>query len=154
MLSTLAAYHYCGEPADEPQNWRLDAVEGETILVADDDAAILQMLALMLEDAGYNVVLASDGEEALGMVEAYHPDLVLLDYMMPVIDGSTACQRLKGGENTCNLPVVLMSADRQVARKAVEAKADDYLLKPFSMEDMLGCVQSRLRLAGDRRRDD
>ncbi len=153
MYTAVAAHRSLGKLGTSPQVWRLDMVDGDTILVADDDAGILQMLALMLEDAGYNVVVASDGKEALGMVEMYRPDLVLLDFMMPNMDGCTACQRLKSDENTRKLPVVLMSADRKVAEKAIEAKADDYLLKPFSIEDMLGCLENFLGPSEERFHD-
>ncbi|MDO8674345.1 MAG: response regulator [Dehalococcoidia bacterium] len=150
MYTTVAAEQNIGRMGISPQTLRSEMPRRETILVADDNAAILDMLASILADAGYNVLVATDGAEALGMVEVHRPDLVLIDFMMPVMDGCTACQRLKSAEGTRELPVVLMSADGKVADKAMEARADHYLLKPFSIDDMLGCVQSFLSLSRER----
>lgn len=144
MFRTVAVPEKSNWTGVSPQMRRPDMADNETILVADDDAGILQMLAIMLENAGYNVVTASDGEEALELVEARRPDLVLLDFMMPNMDGCLVCQLLKSTEKTRGLPVVIMSADRQLAERAMAARADDYLLKPFGIDEILGCLKSCL----------
>lgn len=130
--------------AVEEDQERLEINGRETILVADDDDAILAILELVLQDAGYDVIKASDGAEALELVSVHRPDLVLLDLMMPNLDGCTACQRLKSADDTSCLPVVIMSADRRVATLAVEAKANAYFFKPFDLDQILTSIRGWL----------
>ena len=113
------------------------------ILIVDDDAAIVDMLQLMLEDAGYAVEIQMDGHIAQQMVEPF-PDLVLLDIRVSGTNGQIICQHLKSQEATHHLPIILLSAHKETLRLAREAGADDFLMKPFQMEDLLSLVAKYL----------
>jgi CheY-like chemotaxis protein len=105
------------------------------ILVADDDSGILDAISMMLEFAGYDVTTTMDGASLLTL-EAL-PDLVLLDIWMSGVDGRDICRQLKQQPHTQQTPVVLLSASRHIERSALEAGADDFLAKPFEMDDLL-----------------
>ena len=116
------------------------------ILVADDDADILSLVAFRLERAGYDVVPASDGEEALRLAVERTPDLAVLDVMMPKLDGYEVTARLRSHEATRRMPVILLTArvqESDVAR-GFEAGADDYIKKPFSPQELRARVQAIL----------
>lgn len=113
------------------------------ILIVDDDAAIVDMLQLMLEDAGYAVEIQMDGQLAQQMVEPF-PDLLFLDIRVSGTDGRTICQYLKSQESTHHLPIILLSAHKDTQRLAREVGADDFLTKPFQMEDLLSLVAQYL----------
>ncbi|WP_230946400.1 response regulator [Burkholderia vietnamiensis] len=82
----------------------------ETILVVDDDARILALLRVVLEAKGYRVLIALDGEVAASVTSAEHPDLIVTDWMMPVLDGVAFCRRLKANTATARIPVVMLTA--------------------------------------------
>ena len=110
------------------------------ILVVDDEVYIVQILEFSLSRIeGYDVVTASDGEEALEKVAAEHPDLIVLDVMMPKMDGYETCKRLKEEEATRSIPVILLSAKGRTIdqNKGFEAGADDYITKPFSPRKLI-----------------
>jgi DNA-binding response OmpR family regulator len=116
------------------------------VLVADDDEDILQLVAMILEGEGYDVLQARDGEEAVRLAMAHGPDLCLLDVMMPKLDGCEVTRRLRGQVGTKNTPILLLSARTQWESvvKGREAGADEYITKPFVAEDLERSVRSLL----------
>jgi DNA-binding response OmpR family regulator len=116
------------------------------VLVADDDPDILSLVSLRLERAGYEVVTAGDGEQALAAALERAPDLALLDVMMPKLDGYEVTQRLRASDSTRHVPVILLTARVQEAdiERGVEAGADDYVKKPFSTTELRDRVQAAL----------
>ncbi len=115
------------------------------ILIVDDDTSILNMIKEMLEDEGYLTTTASNGVEALSLLCQRNHHVVLLDLMMPVMDGHTCCRMIKARAETRNLPIILMSADGDLKRKAAELCADSYLHKPFGMAELLELVAHHVR---------
>jgi len=115
-----------------------------TILTADDDPQLLRLIARNLELEDYDVLTASDGELALEQIEQYVPDLVLLDVMMPRMDGFTVCQRVR---EFSAVPIIIVTARGQDQDKVrgLDLGADDYLTKPFSVEELLARVRAVLR---------
>ena len=118
----------------------------QTILVADDDPDIQSLVVLRLERSGYRVIRASDGAEALELALAEHPDLAVLDIMMPKLDGCEVTRSLRSNPETANMPVILLTArvqDGDVSR-GLEAGANDYVKKPFSPQELGARVASLL----------
>jgi len=119
-----------------------------TILVVDDEDLNLRVIEAMLLPLNYEVVLARDGEEALAKVRDISPDLVLLDIMMPKLDGFEVARRLKEGEKTKTIPVVMVTALSEVNDrvKALQAGADDFLSKPVEKTELRARVHSLLKV--------
>jgi DNA-binding response OmpR family regulator len=116
------------------------------VLVADDDEDILGLVSFRLERSGYEVAAAKDGEEALRLARKLSPALVVLDVMMPRLDGYEVARRLREDEATRGIPVILLTAlahEADVAR-GFESGADDYLRKPFSPQELAARVQAVL----------
>src|SRR5712691_11215646 len=103
------------------------------ILVVDDSETNRDIIVTRLEAHGYEMLQAADGEEALAAVTQHHPDLVLLDVMMPNLDGIEACRRLKSNDDLAFMPVILVTAraDPKNVVEGLEAGADEYLTKPI-----------------------
>ncbi len=119
--------------------------DGMTVLLADDDATIVDSLAPFLERAGYRVLLASDGASALEKVHSHHPNLIILDVLMPRLDGREVLRRLRRENNwtpTILLTQVGASAERALA---LEEGADDYLNKPFDPHELLARIRAVMR---------
>jgi DNA-binding response OmpR family regulator len=116
------------------------------VLVADDDRDILQLVSFRLERSDYEVVQANDGEEALRLVKELHPDLAVLDLMMPKLNGYEVIREIRRDEETKAIPVILLTARVQEAdvARGFEAGADDYLKKPFSPQELRARVQAIL----------
>ncbi len=117
------------------------------ILVVDDEEAISLALEFLLQRAGYEVAVASEGNEALEKVVTWHPDLVLLDIMMPGRDGFEVCQAVRERSDLPRQPkiVMLTAKGREIDRtKGLAVGADDYLVKPFSTEELLERVARHL----------
>ena len=119
------------------------------ILVIDDDPAISELVAVTLEMAGYDVTQAEDGIKGQALALQLQPDLIMLDLMLPRVDGFTVCQRLRRDERTAEIPVLMLTALSQTQNKVegFNAGADDYLTKPFEVEEMLARVRALLRRA-------
>jgi DNA-binding response OmpR family regulator len=117
-----------------------------TILVADDETDLRELVAYRLTRAGYRVVEARDGEEALRLALAQPPELVVSDVMMPKLDGYDLTRRLRAEEATRRLPVILLTSRAQEAdvARALDAGADGYLTKPFNPEELLAVVRAIL----------
>jgi len=118
------------------------------ILVVDDVPANVQLLTTYLKTVGYQVIPARDGEEALALVREAKPDLVLLDVMMPKLNGFEVCKRIKSDEATQYIPVIMVTAlnDIEDKIKGQEAGADDFISKPFNKLELLTRVKSLLRI--------
>ena len=127
------------------------------ILVVEDEDALATLLHYNLEKDGYDVALASDGEEALMLVEERLPDLVILDWMLPKVSGIEVCRRLRSRPESRNLPVIMLTARSEESDRirGLDTGADDYLTKPFSMSELAARIRAVLRrirpaLADDR----
>ena len=120
------------------------AASKETILVVDDEASIRRILETRLSMIGYNVVTACDGTEALESFEQCNPDLVVLDVMMPKLDGYGVCQELR---KESDVPIVMLTALGDVADRitGLELGADDYVVKPFSQKELEARIRCVLR---------
>ncbi len=118
------------------------------ILIVDDEAYILNILDFSLGSEGFRVITAANGEEALTKAINIRPDLVILDVMMPKIDGFEVCRALKAKKETKSIPVILLTAkDRDADRKkGTEAGADAYMTKPFSPHRLIETVQELVGL--------
>ena len=121
-----------------------------TILLVDDEAAIRDMLSLALEAADYNVLVAENAQQAHATIIDRHPDLVLLDWMMPGTTGLELLRRLKRDELTAKIPVIMLTAKTEEDSKisGLDAGADDYISKPFSPRELMSRVKAVLRRIG------
>jgi two-component system response regulator MprA len=119
------------------------------VLVVDDERAVRESLRRALELEGYEIDLAEDGEEALGRILEAQPDAVILDVLMPGIDGLEVCRRLRGSGNA--VPVLMLTARAEVDSRVagLDAGADDYLPKPFALAELLARLRALLRRAGN-----
>ena len=123
-------------------------MEDATILLVDDNLQNLELMQAYLDDLPSRVVTAVDGVEAMKMVEAEQPDLVLLDVMMPRMSGFEVCQKIKSNPDTRDLIIVMVTALNEVPdyERAVEAGTDDFLSKPVNKLELLTRVKSLLRV--------
>ncbi len=118
------------------------------ILVVDDIPVNIQLMQTYLSSVGYDTVVARNGEEALVQVKDHQPDLLLLDVMMPKMDGFETCRLLKGNQETRYIPVIMVTALNEIEDKikGIEAGADDFITKPFNKLELLARVKSLLRM--------
>ena len=118
-----------------------------TILVVDDEALLVKGIRFNLKSDGYDVITGSNGEEAVALTKSEHPDLVVLDVMMPVMDGLTACSRIR---EFSNVPIILLTAKTDDMDKLMgfDHGADDYLTKPFNILELKARIRALLRRAG------
>jgi len=117
------------------------------ILVADDDRNIAELLRLYLEKEGYSVVIAGDGEQALAYFNTENPDLVLLDIMMPKLDGWQVCREIR---KKSNCPIIMITAKGETFDKVLglELGADDYVVKPFDAKEIVARIKAVTRRTG------
>ncbi len=127
------------------------------ILVVEDEDALATLLKYNLDKEGHRVVVASDGEEALMLIDERQPDLIVLDWMLPKVSGIEVCRRLRAKPETKNLPVIMLTARGEESDRVrgLDTGADDYIVKPFSMSELAARVRAVLRrirpgLADDR----
>ena len=118
--------------------------QSKKILIVDDESAILQTLRFNLERNGYSVATAGDGRSAIALAASERPDLIIMDIMLPVLDGIEACKEIR---RSSGVPIIMLTARDQEIDKvlALELGADDYVTKPFSLHEFLARIKARLR---------
>ena len=120
---------------------------GETILDVDDEANIIELACMYLEQDGFRVQSATDGAKALDMIARHPPALMVLDLMLPEVDGWEVCRRVRSGKAASNLPIIMLTARDDDVDKIVglELGADDYVTKPFNPRELVARVKAILR---------
>jgi DNA-binding response OmpR family regulator len=123
---------------------------GRTVLIVDDEPNIVRSLQFLMTQAGYEVRVARDGEQALEEIANNQPDLVLLDAMMPKRDGFDVCQTIRSNPNWGGVRIIMLTAKgREIEReKGLALGADDYITKPFSTKEVVAQVEKVLRAPG------
>jgi CheY-like chemotaxis protein len=118
----------------------------QRVLIVDDERKNRQLIEVMLGEEGYQLVTATCGEDALEMIAAQRPDLILLDVMMPGMDGYQVAARIKGDPATAHIPVVILTAlgDRNSKAHGLSAGAIEYLTKPINRAELCACVRALL----------
>lgn len=126
-----------------------------TILVIDDEKDLIELVRYNLEKEGYDVIAAYDGQSGLEVVKKHRPDLVVLDLMMPGLDGLQVCQRLRADPRSSRIPVIMLTAKATEADRVVglEFGADDYIIKPFSPREVVARVKAVLRRSAPQQDD-
>ncbi len=121
-------------------------MEVKKLLIVDDDPNIFELLRVNFESIGYQILHAADGAEAIAVTNKTPPDLIILDIMIPRIDGYEVCRRLRENDSTSFIPIIVLSAKDQPADKILGLKlgADDYLTKPFNIDELIARVETRL----------
>ncbi len=120
------------------------------ILIADDDKNVVNIIRYFMDDQ-YEILEAANGKEALGMVFARSPDILVLDIMMPEMDGYMVCKELKEHDSTKNLPIIILSAKASVddKLKGIGLGIDDYMIKPFDPRELEARIKMRLKHIAD-----
>ncbi|MGO1653104.1 response regulator [Senegalia sp. (in: firmicutes)] len=117
------------------------------ILVVDDEENIVELIKYNLKNNGYDIITAFDGEEAYIKAIKENPDLILLDIMLPMLDGIEVCKKLKKNKQTENIPIIMLTAKTEETDKVLglEIGADDYITKPFNIRELIARVKAVLR---------
>ena len=119
-------------------------VTKQRILVVDDDSGVLEAIKIILVDSGFKVKTIISTDEFEKVMTRFKPDLVMLDIWMPKISGEVLCLKIKEDDNLKKIPVVLLSASNRTEKISKKCKADDYLTKPFDMEELIETVKRNL----------
>ena len=114
------------------------------ILIVDDEPDILKVVTFRVKKLEYEVVTATNGQEALDLIQKEEPDLILLDIELPVMNGYEVCQRVKTNEKLKHIPIIFLTASSasKIAEKVKEFNADDYLIKPFDSKELLKKIKN------------
>ncbi|WP_353145520.1 response regulator [Chryseobacterium sp.] len=115
------------------------------ILIFDDDAAILEVVTIIFEENGYDVKISETSHDILEKVAEYQPDVILMDNWIPKIGGVEATRLLKNSEEFKHIPVIYVTANNDIVALASEARADDYVSKPFNLDDLEEMVEKHIR---------
>ncbi|MDJ0919663.1 MAG: phosphate regulon transcriptional regulator PhoB [Henriciella sp.] len=117
------------------------------IVIAEDEASVSELLRYNLEAHGYETATATDGDEAMLLLDERTPDLMLLDWMLPKVSGIEICRRVRSRQETANLPIIMLTAKTEEADRirGLETGADDYVTKPFSTNELVARVKAVLR---------
>jgi len=123
-----------------------EAERGRKILIVDDEPFIVETLRFALEKAGYGCLVAYDGENAIKLARAEHPDLILLDIMLPKLNGFQICRLLKFDARYRDIPIIMLTARAQERDRLLgrETGADEYVTKPFELDDLLAAISRYL----------
>lgn len=123
-------------------------MDNKKILIVDDDENICELLRLYLEKDGFSTIVANDGGQALSAAQINNPDLILLDIMMPVLDGWQVCREIR---KTSNVPIIMLTAKGETFDKVLglELGADDYVTKPFDSKEVVARIKAVLRRMGE-----
>ncbi len=118
-----------------------------SVLIVEDEIAIVTLLRYNLEREGFRVFSTGDGEEAIGMVKDYKPDIIVLDWMLPSMSGIDICKQLRWNQDTKGIPIIMLSARGEESDriKGLDAGADDYLVKPFSPAELIARIRAVFR---------
>ena len=124
-------------------------MDNQKILIVDDDANICELLRMYLNKDGFDTETAADGEQAIEIARRYNPDLILLDIMMPRLDGWQVCREVR---KTSEVPIIMLTAKGEVFDKilGLELGADDYISKPFDTKEVVARIKAVLRRSGER----
>ena len=117
------------------------------ILIADDEPNQLELMSFNLSNAGYSIIKATNGKEAIELIETHSPDLIILDWMMPKMSGIDVCRTLRSRPETKQIPIIILSARSEDSDKSLglDTGADDYISKPFSPKELISRVNALLR---------
>ncbi|GET39631.1 MULTISPECIES: response regulator [Microseira] len=129
-------------PQNQPDHKKL------RILIIDDEESIFEVIEGLLLREGYDLTYVSSGKEALNQIEEIQPDVILLDLMMPEMDGLETCQQIKANQRWCHIPIIMVTAlsSKEDLARSLEAGADDFLSKPINSIEMRARVRSMLRI--------
>ena len=124
-------------------------MDNQKILIVDDDANICELLRIYLEKDGFSTLVATDGEQAIAFAQRYDPELILLDIMMPKLDGWQVCREIR---KNSSVPIIMLTAKGETFDKilGLELGADDYITKPFDTKEVVARIKAVLRRSGER----
>jgi len=137
------------EPLVELKNFAINysTMTNTTVLIIEDSSEIQKLLEYNFQNAGYNVAIACDGDEGLNLAEEIHPDVIILDWMMPLMSGIEVLQKLRNREATIETPIIMLTAkaEEHDRLKGLDKGADDYVVKPFSPAELIARTRALLR---------